>query len=392
MMWVVILILSAAALVILQVTWKKRLFVVQNEAAKKIAELERQQHLFAAHASAEKEALFNSMVEGVLVLDPDGRVRLANRALENLFALSDGFVGKTVLEALRIHELGLILNRLAKEGKVIGAELILPGLEQRIFEVNAASIFDREGQQKGVILVFHEVTRIKKLEKTRQEFVANVSHELRTPLALIKGYVETLIDGAKDVPETQDRFLNSIERNANRLALIIEDLLTISRLESGKIVLKYSKIDLHVAVMRTIEDFYPRSTQKNVRMVNAVPKGLIALADADRLNQVFSNLIDNAIKYGRNDGLVTVKARLTEGKIEMAVHDDGPGIPPDSLARVFERFYRVDKARSRDQGGTGLGLAIVKHIVQSHGGKVWAVSQPGLGSAFFFTLDVAPEG
>lgn len=387
MIWFVLWILTLAALVYLHFWWKKRLLEARNEAAKKMAELDRQQHLFVAHAFAEKEALFNSMVEGVMVLDSEGHIRLANRALSGLFSLSEHIIGKTVLEALRIHELSDVITRLSKE-KSVGVEMVLPGLDQRVFEVNASALFDSESRPKGTILVFHDVTRIKKLEKTRQEFVANVSHELRTPLALIKGYVETLIDGAKDKPETLNRFLETIERNTSRLTLIIEDLLTISRIESGKIKLNFVKIDLHLAVARTIEDFQPRSRKKGVQMTNSVPGGLLIWADVDRLNQVLSNLLDNAIKYGRNEGSVVVEAQSnSEGKIEVSVRDDGPGIPPDAVGRIFERFYRVDKARSRDQGGTGLGLAIVKHIIHSHGGKVWVASQPGIGSTFFFTLE-----
>ena len=368
--------------------WQKRFTDAQEASRKEIAQAVARQQQAAAVALAEKEALFNSMIEGVLVLGQNGRVSMAHRALGNLFSISQDIVGKSILEVLRIHELAPLLNRVAKERQVLAFEITLAGIEQRVFEVNASAVFSRNGEQEGTILVFHDLTRIKRLQNTRQEFVANVSHELRTPLSLIKGYIETLLDGAKDKPEVAERFLRTIDRNANRLSLLIEDLLTISQLESGKTVLNFARVDLHQAVDRALEDFFPSARDKRVKLTNAVPPQLAARADANRLHQILGNLLDNAIKYGRADGTVSIAAKLAEdGKIEVSVADDGPGIPPDSLERIFERFYRVDKARSREQGGTGLGLSIVKHIVQSHSGRVWAVSRLGVGSTFFFTLD-----
>jgi two-component system phosphate regulon sensor histidine kinase PhoR len=206
---------------------------------------------------------------------------------------------------------------------------------------------------------------------------------------MIKGYVETLLGGAKDDPATAEKFLQTVERHTNRLTLLIEDLLTISSLESGQIALNPQPIALSTAAEKVLGDFRPRAEAKNVSLRSAIP-ALTARADSNRLHQVLSNLVDNAIKYGRAGGSVVVGGCETgDGQIEVYVQDDGPGIPPEALERIFERFYRVDKARSRDQGGTGLGLSIVKHIVQAHGGKVWAISEPGNGAAFFFTL---PKG
>jgi two-component system phosphate regulon sensor histidine kinase PhoR len=216
--------------------------------------------------------------------------------------------------------------------------------------------------------------------------VANVSHELRTPLSLIKGYVETLMDGARNNPEVVERFLKIVERNTQRLDLLIQDLLTISALESGRVKLNLQPVELRPLVEKVFTDLKTRAEEKDVKLVNQL-NDLTALVDAHRLEQVFANLVDNAIKYGRAQGTVTVGGQKTDaGKIEVFVQDDGPGIPPEALDRVFERFYRVDKARSREQGGTGLGLSIVKHIVQNHDGEVWAKSEPGKGAAFFFTL------
>jgi two-component system phosphate regulon sensor histidine kinase PhoR len=216
--------------------------------------------------------------------------------------------------------------------------------------------------------------------------VANVSHELRTPLSLIKGYVETLLDGAQNNPEVAERFLKIIERNANRLDLLIQDLLTISALESGRMKLELSAVGLHALAEKVFTDLHSKADNKNMTLVNEMPE-IITRGDLNRLDQVLTNLVDNAIKYGRAEGRVTVGGRnLDDGKLEIFVRDDGPGIPPEALDRVFERFYRVDKARSRDQGGTGLGLSIVKHIIHAHGGEVWAESELGKGATFFFTL------
>jgi two-component system, OmpR family, phosphate regulon sensor histidine kinase PhoR len=239
------------------------------------------------------------------------------------------------------------------------------------------------------VLVFHDLTRVKQLESARQEFVANVSHELRTPLSLIKGYVETLLDGARDNPEVATRFLQTIDRNAERLRLLIEDLLTISELESGRVKLNLRDLPLGPVVAKVLEDFKGPAAAKNVHLINQAPD-LAVRADLDRLEQVLGNLVDNAIKYGRAEGSVSVGARAAEAaQVEVFVQDDGPGIPAEALERVFERFYRVDKARSREQGGTGLGLAIVKHLVQSQGGRVWATSEPGQGASIYFVLPAA---
>ena len=202
---------------------------------------------------------------------------------------------------------------------------------------------------------------------------------------MIKGYVETLLDGAKNDPATSEKFLRTVEKHVDRLQFLIEDLLTISQLESGRVLINFQTIELQPFVEKIFDDLKSRAGEHKAKLASEL-SGLRASADADRLEQVFVNLLDNAIKYG-GDGEVTVSGRTNdEGEIEISVEDRGPGIPPEALDRVFERFYRVDKARSREQGGTGLGLAIVKHIVQSHGGKVWAKSEVGRGTTFFFTL------
>jgi two-component system phosphate regulon sensor histidine kinase PhoR len=321
-----------------------------------------------------------------LLLDRNRKIYLANRAFKNLFGLKIELRGKTIMEALRVHELDELVERVEGDGQVLDYELKLPELSERWLQVNAAAISNSAGEREGTILVFHDLTRLKQLERTREEFVANVSHELRTPLSLIKGYVETLLDGARSHPEVAERFLKIIERNAQRLDLLIQDLLTISALESERIKLNLQPVELRPLVEKIFSDLKPPAENKNVELVSRLPE-LTATADAGRLEQVLANLMDNAIKYGHAQGHVIVGGKkLDDGRLEIFVQDDGPGIPPESLDRVFERFYRVDKARSRDQGGTGLGLSIVKHIVQAHGGEVWVKSELGKGSTFFFTL------
>ena len=370
---------SALALLViggLHFWWKRR--YCRLEEARARTESQRQ---------AQQQSLFDSMAEGVLILDSSDRIQLINQSLEKLFALTTDVRGQTVLEAFRLELLANIVNDLREQNIMHGSELELPRLDERWLQVNASAIIDKQGVHQGSILVFHDLTRLKQLENTRREFVANVSHELRTPLSLIKGFVETLLEGAKNDPDLATRFLHTIEKHTDRLTFLIEDLLTISRLESGRTIINLQPIDLRQEVQRVMEDLQTRTAERKVSVQNEVSENLIVRADADRLQQVLYNLVENAIKYGRNEGEVSVGAKaLEEGKVEIWVRDDGPGIPTEAHERVFERFYRVDRARSRETGGTGLGLAIVKHIVQAHGGEVWVESRVGVGTTFHFTL------
>ena len=361
--------------------------LTQQLRAERDATAQRQREL-EDQAKAERQTLFNSMTEGVILLDRNGRIQLVNQSLERQFALHTDVRGQTLNEAFRRPELAQLLVRLDNERKVLSCELEVGGIEARYFEVNAATVFDRDARSQGAILVFHDLTRIRQLENTRREFVANVSHELRTPLSLIKGYVETLLDGAITDPELSAKFLQTIDRHSNRLTNLIEDLLTISRLESGQITLQLRTLPLRPFTSGLIAELQTRANERGTKIVNEIPEGLAGRADPDRLEQVVVNLVENAVKYGRAKGRVVVRGRAVNGHVELCVADDGPGIPAEARERVFERFYRVDKARSREAGGTGLGLAIVKHIIQSHGGKVWVESEPGQGAQFFFTLPV----
>ena len=382
-------IIAVAAAVVIHFSWRHKFRRQQQQVEADRQESLRREQQTTTDAKAQQQVLFNSMLEGLLLLDRNRRIYLANRAFKDLFGLKGELRGKTVMEALRVHELAALVERVDRDGQVFDYELKLPELSERWFQVNAAAIFNSAGEREGTILVFHDLTRLKQLERTREEFVANVSHELRTPLSLIKGYVETLLDGARNNPEVADRFLKIIERNTQRLDLLIQDLLTISALESGRVTLNLQPVELRPLVEKVFIDLKKRAEEKELRLINQLGDWT-AKADAHRLEQVLANLVDNAIKYGHVKGMVTVGGKKTDGnQLEIFVQDDGPGIPAESLDRVFERFYRVDKARSREQGGTGLGLSIVKHIVQGHGGTVWVKSDLGKGATFFFTL---PQG
>jgi two-component system phosphate regulon sensor histidine kinase PhoR len=340
-----------------------------------------------AQARVGQQTLFNSMIEGVILLDTAGRVRLVNESLRKGFGIAADVRGQTIMEVFRWHELAALSERLQTEKSISGVELESQRSGRRFWLISAALVSDRQGGPQGQIFVFHDVTRIKELEGIRKDFVGNVSHELRTPLSLIKGFAQTLLDGAKDDPEQATRFLQKIDKHSDRLLFLIEDLLAISRLESGQIALNVQQVNLRDTAQRVLDDLGARAAARKTILENNIPENIVIWADADRLQQVFFNLTENAIKYGKSEGRVALAAGETDGqKTEVLVTDDGPGIPPESIGRVFERFYRADRARSRESGGTGLGLAIVKHIVQAHGGEAWVRSDPGKGASFHFTL------
>jgi two-component system phosphate regulon sensor histidine kinase PhoR len=351
-----------------------------------------EQEQLHAQFQVRQQALFNGMIEGVLLLDEHGRVQMINESLRKFFGIAADVRGQTIMEAFRWHELAALAARLPKEKNISGAELEIHRVTRRSLQVNASIVQGHGGTGPGQLFVFHDVTRLKELENIRQEFVGNVSHELRTPLSLIKGFAQTLLDGAKDDPAQAARFLQKIDKHSDRLLFLIEDLLAISRLESGHAALNPQAVDLHDLAQRVLDDLGAHAAALKTVLENKIPPQTVVWADADRVQQVLFNLIENAIKYGRKGGRVTVGAGGSQtGKLEICVADDGPGIPPEAMDRIFERFYRVDRARSRDSGGTGLGLAIVKHIVQAHGGEAWAKSEVNKGATFFFTLPRTEE-
>lgn len=335
------------------------------------------------------DLIFESMEDGVLIVNGDAVVLHSNKSLHKWFDLPDEIKGKKLFDILPDTVSDIFKKSLQEksENSSINIELRSPRLCS--LHIERSLIKDLDGKLYGVAFIFHDQTRLATLEKTRQEFVANVSHELRTPLTLIKGCVETLLEGAKDDPETSVRFLQTIKKHSDRLNFLIQDLLTISKLESGQTKLNLEKLNIRKIVQDIIEDLKKRAIERNVQIHNNISGDIEIVADAERIKQVFYNLIDNAIKYGRIGGNVWINESKDESVLTISVKDDGPGIPPEARERIFERFFRVDKARSREQGGTGLGLSIVKHIVQAHGGKVWVESQFGKGSIFYFTIPLS---
>lgn len=395
-MWIALTILCFGGLIALHLWWCARWRAAQAE-GRRWQELN--ERLAGAHerdrlaVASRQTALFDSMVEGVLVLDAVGRVQLVNASFRRMFRVTNDITGRTILEALRLRELQELIEQLPVRGRVTEFEIEPNTLRGQTLQVNAVSLAGQYEGAGGSMLVFHDLTHIKQLENSRKEFVANVSHELRTPLSMIKGYIETLLDGARDDPEVAARFLKIIEKHADRLTYLIEDLLTISRLESGQTVLNLQSVALSEICDRVLEDLRQLADKREIAIVSEVESDLRAEVDPSRVQQVLFNLVDNAIKYGRKGGQVNVTARPAgNGYLQVSVLDDGPGIPSEAQERVFERFYRVDKARSREQGGTGLGLAIVKHIVQAHTGEVWVESKPGEGASFCFTIPESRNG
>ena len=369
--------------------WRERTFGLAEKTrhARELVEI-RAKNDAALKAHADRlQALLDSMIEGIVVIDSHNHVVLTNRAAAGLFGFTPPVAGRALIETIRHHEVATLAARLPRESAVVGFELRIENATPKFLQVNAVALHDSAGAASGAVLVFHDLTRVRELEGVRQEFVANVSHELRTPLSLIKGATETLLDGGKSDPVALDRLLTIVDRHANRLTLLIDDLLLLAKLDSERVTLNIEPTALRVAVQEVVNDLTPRAEHRQVTLKNELPAGLIAQVDPDRLRQVLSNLIDNAVKYGRPAGQVKITGRvLNDLFIELSVQDDGPGIPSDARARVFERFFRADKARSREQGGTGLGLAIVKHVVQAHGGEVRVESELGQGAAFYFTL------
>jgi two-component system phosphate regulon sensor histidine kinase PhoR len=341
------------------------------------------------------QTIFKGMAEGVLVVDERGRILVANHALRHLLHLPPSVANRTALEIVRNAQLEEAIRNVIQQANSASFELNLPLPLGKTFDVNVVPIMSSPGEKekgaegiRGAIAVFHDITRLKELEKVRQDFVANVSHELRTPLTTIKGYAETLLEGALH-EEVATQFVQVIKRHADRLTKIVEDLLTLSKIESKEFQLKSENV-LVVGIIDDAIDFVKEISERKGISIrkNTISPSLSVHADRDYLEQVLINLFDNAIKYGREEGGEIIISAIEEGpgEVQISLRDNGTGIPKEDLPRIFERFYRVDRGRSRELGGTGLGLSIVKHLVQAHGGRVWAESQLGEGSTFYFTL------
>ncbi len=331
-------------------------------------------------------AIFSSMIEGIIVVDKSGRIASINPTIEKIFDIKRKDVeGKHFLEAVRNHEISGIIEEVLHAGSGVSSEISLVLPVQKIFQVNAVPIFDNKNIS-GCLVVIHDITEIRRLETVRSDFIANVSHELKTPLTSIKGFVETLLDGALDEKENSHEFLKIVYDHAERLNNLVNDLLSLSYLESKDIILKKSVFNLRQQVEEVILGFGSQLKKKNIKISDEIPHNISISADKNRIVQVLTNFIDNAIKFNREKGTIRILNEDAGAKMKILIEDSGVGIPEKDIPRIFERFYRVDKARSRELGGTGLGLSIVKHIVELHGGEVGVQSSEGLGSKFWFTL------
>ncbi|MGA2774451.1 MAG: ATP-binding protein [Candidatus Omnitrophota bacterium] len=338
--------------------------------------------------SQQLNAIFNSMIEGVIVTNGQDRIISINQAIERIFGITkQDVVGKVFLEVIHNNDIAEVISVIIKAGKPVSKEITLVYPVQSIFEVNATPIFEN-GSVGGCLVVIHDITGIRRLETMRRDFVANVSHELKTPLTSIKGFVETLLEGALEDKENNRNFLKIIQEHANRLDNLVNDLLSLSHLESKGIAIVKNEFNLSNQVKEVVAGFKSQLKSKGIEIINHLPKELIINGDKDRVEQVLVNLIDNAIKFNKDKGSIKIYNQDCSGNIKVIIEDCGLGIPQKDIPRIFERFYRVDKARSRELGGTGLGLSIVKHIVELHGGTVGVESTEGLGSKFWFILPI----
>ncbi|MBI3288230.1 MAG: PAS domain-containing protein [Elusimicrobia bacterium] len=332
-------------------------------------------------------AVLDQMDEGVVAVDAAGEVLLVNPALSRLLGLDPAQArGRGYIESLRHRGLADLVGEALLGRRVASREIRLFAPEELAFDAHAAPLA-QDGRAAGALVVLHDITRLRRLEQMRRDFVANVSHELRTPLASIKGYAETLREGAIDDKENRLEFVRTIEDQAGRLSKLVDDLLDLSAIESGHRPPALRATDVGSLIGAVVRYFGPAAAERGLALAALPPVDLPeALADPEQVRQILGNLIENAVKYNEPNGRVDVSAEHRDGEILVSVRDTGVGIPEADLPRVFERFYRVDKSRAREAGGTGLGLAIVKHLVEAHGGRVWVASrQPG-GSTFFFTL------
>ncbi len=341
--------------------------------------------------SAEKQRLdtiLRSMGEGVMVTAPDGVITMVNPAFRRLFSISGVVEGNKLVEISRHPDLQEAFNDLCKPdvNELVREIFIQPGNTTLFTHWVPLKV---DGVRQGIVAVFHDISDLKKVENMRRDFVANVSHELRTPVTIIKGYAETLLDGTLESdPISAVRFVKIIANHSERLTNLINDILTLSSLETRDALLELNPLDVSSTVTKACMLLQERAGHKNIAIINETAAGgpPRVMADQGRLEQVVVNLLENAIKYTPDGGTVRIFTEDAGECVKVSIADTGIGIPFKDLPRIFERFYRVDEARTREQGGTGLGLAIVKHIIHLHGGIVSVTSEPGKGSQFSFTI------
>jgi two-component system, OmpR family, phosphate regulon sensor histidine kinase PhoR len=355
------------------------LIQMSRRTEEKISELSRER--------TELGAILGTLVESVLALDPQGRILFMNPAAETLFQVrSNEAMGRPFLEVLRYSPLSNVLTETLTKHAAVTKEIVLHAPHERVLSVQASPVSYAD-RQTGVLAALHDITELRRLERIRQEFVANASHELKTPLTSIKGYVETLLDGALDDRKNNRVFLNIIREQSDRLMRLIEDLLDLSAIEAKRVQYRFEAVSLLEVAQCALQGLQQAAESKGITLHNALAPSLPPVrADREKLTQILVNLIDNAIKFNRPRGEVHVAASATEKEISVSIRDTGQGIDAKDLPRVFERFFRADRSHSSEVSGTGLGLAIVKHLVENHQGTVSVHSSPGQGSTFSFTL------
>jgi len=333
-------------------------------------------------------AILGSMVEGVAVVNSGERLLFANQGFAEILELDNPpQSGRSLVEVVRQTELLEAVRAVLKGEPRVEAEIVTGTLRQRFFAVTVASVSPME--TSGAVIVLHDITDLRRLERVRRDFVANVSHEFKTPLTAIQGFAETLLAGAMDDPRNRIRFLQIILEHSRRLARLTDDLLELSKMDADRLDLELDRLSVSQFVQSCLETAQRPATEKNLR-VSANLKGSLPdiAADRRRLAEVLQNLLDNAIQYTPSGGQIVVSASSDGDQVTFTVSDTGIGIPRTDQPRIFERFYRVDVARSREVGGTGLGLSIAKHLVEAHGGRIWVESEVGQGSKFHFTVPV----
>ena len=334
-------------------------------------------------------AILGSMVEGVAVIAGDERILYCNDAFEQILELPEGTSqGKKLVEALRQAELVAAVRQVLPGGEEVTGEVEVGTVRPRNFAVTAAPV--RAAGANSAVLVLHDITELRRLERVRRDFVANVSHEFKTPLTAIQGFAETLLGGALDDKANRERFVEIIRDHARRLARLTDDLLKLSRIEAGRLELEMRPIRVEALVNGCVETARFKAEAKGLRVITHLPPGIPPVrGDGAQLGEVLQNLLDNALQYTPEGGQIDISASSNGDGITFTVADTGIGIPESDLERIFERFYRVDAARSREAGGTGLGLAIARHIVDAHGGRIWVESAVGQGSRFHFRVAAA---
>ena len=334
-------------------------------------------------------AIFSAMRDGLLVVDAERRITLLNAALQELFALKDDPLGASFLETLRDANVEEAISETFGRREPVQREIVIAN---RQLQINSVPMGKDNGDIVGAVVLFHDITELKRADEMRRDFVANVSHELRTPLSILRGYIETMRDDPKMPRAECARILEVMEQHSKRLGLLANDLLTLAQLESGTSSPQLNDVDFGQFLAGLVRDWKRKFMAKNLKVAIDLPADFsIVRADEALLREIFDNLLDNAVKYSSKHGEIHLGAQRRGSEIVLSVSDDGVGIGQEDLPRIFERFYRADKARSRELGGTGLGLSIVKHIAQLHGGRVEAESELGRGTRIRVILPVVTE-